>query len=41
MSLEKFIKWCDVLDLNFEIILYDDKNAIHPMNDEIKYKYKE
>ena len=41
MSFEKFIKWCTVLDLSFDIIIKDTKLSIQPMgkNIEIKYSY--
>lgn len=37
MSFEKFIKWCDVLDLGFSIQVYDKDNSIKPMNEVITY----
>lgn len=36
MSLEKFIKWCNVLDLEFEIYVRDSENSIHPMGQVLK-----
>lgn len=35
MSLEKFIKWCNVLDLDYEVILRDIENAPNPMGEDI------
>lgn len=40
MSYEKFIKWCEALDLEYEIIVKDAPYSLHPMNDEIHYKSK-
>ena len=35
MSVEKFIKWCYVLDLEFTVTIRDKEGAISPMNEEI------
>lgn len=32
MSVDKFLKWCDVLDISFEIKYFDRDNSIQPMN---------
>lgn len=40
MSYEKFTKWCDVLDLNFKIIVFDkDIDVPNPVGTEIEYQY--
>lgn len=36
MSMEKFLKWCEVLDLEYDIILKDKKNAPNAMGEHIK-----
>lgn len=40
MSYEKFIKLCNILDLNFTIQIFDLDGAIFPMNDTIDYTFK-
>lgn len=37
MSYEKFLRWCEILDLEFEINLEDSTNSIQPMNTNIYY----
>lgn|SRR5574344_46589 len=37
MSYEKFLRWCEILDLEFEITLDDSINSIQPMNNTIYY----
>lgn len=36
MSLEKFIKWCNVLDLDYKITISDKKGAPNPMGQDIE-----
>lgn len=35
MSFEKFIKWCNVLDLDYRVIISDKRKAINPMKEEV------
>lgn len=35
MSVDKFLKWCEVLDLSFNIVCYDSDISIQPMNKQI------
>lgn len=32
MSVDKFLKWCDVLDISFEMKYFDRENSVQPMN---------
>lgn len=32
MSVDKFLKWCDVLDIDFQIRYFDKENSVQPMN---------
>jgi pyruvate-formate lyase len=36
MSLEKFMKWLNVLDLEYEIVIRDKHGAPNPMNEELR-----
>lgn len=35
MSVDKFLKWCEVLDISFEITCFDGNNPAQPMNVQI------
>lgn len=35
MSLEKFIKWCTVLDLDYKVFVTDKPGCLNPMNEDV------